>query len=88
MLNIFAVSPHLNPPLNNPGKVYVESISLKADMRVSSSVLYRTMVASVPTEVLRVADSKTINRTRLMGFFIVDGDCPRRLVRIILSSVR
>ena len=33
---------------------------------------------------LRVADSKTMNRTRLVGFFIVDGDCLRRLVRIIL----
>ena len=37
---------------------------------------------------LRVADSKTTNRTRLMGIFIVDGDCPRRLVRTIRSSVR
>ena len=35
--------------------------------------------------VLRVANSKTTNRTRLMGFFIVDGDCLRRLVRIILA---
>ena len=52
MLIIFAVSSHLNPPLNNPGKVYVESISLTAEMRVSSSVLCRTMVASGPTEVL------------------------------------
>ena len=32
---------------------------------------------------LRVADSRTTNRTRLLGFFIVDGDCLGRLVRII-----
>ena len=32
--------------------------------------------------VLRVADSRATNRTRLVGFFIVDGDCLRRLVRI------
>ena len=34
--------------------------------------------------VLREADSKTTNRTRLMDFFIVDGDCLGRLVRIYL----
>ena len=33
---------------------------------------------------LRVADSRTTNRTSLVGFFIVDGDCQGRLVRIIL----
>ena len=34
--------------------------------------------------VLRVADSKTTNCTRLMDFFMVDGDCLRRLMRIYL----
>ena len=34
--------------------------------------------------VLRVADSKTTNCTRLMDFFIVHGDCLRRLARIYL----
>ena len=37
---------------------------------------------------LRVVNSKTKNRTRLRGFFIVDGNCLRRLVRIVWSSVR
>ena len=34
--------------------------------------------------VLRVADSKTMNCTRLMNFFIVDRDCQRRCMRIYL----
>ena len=38
--------------------------------------------------VLRVADSKTMNRNRVIYFFIIEGDCLRRLVRIIWSSVR
>ena len=37
---------------------------------------------------LRVADSRITNRTRLVGFFIVDGDCLRRLVRIILVKCK
>ena len=49
LLNIFAVSPHLHPLLNNPTKVYVESISVKAQLRATCSVQYRTMVASGPT---------------------------------------
>ena len=36
------------------------------------------------SSLLRVADSNTTNGTRLVGFFIVDGDCLRRVVRNIL----
>ena len=35
---------------------------------------------------LRVVDSRATNRTRLVGFFIVDGDCLRRLVRIYFGQ--
>ena len=42
---------------------------------------YFRLLSSQP---LRVANSKTMNRTRLMDFLIIDGDCLRRLVRIIL----
>ena len=52
LLNIFAVSPHLHPLLNNPTKVYVESISIKAQLRATSCVQYRTMVVSGPTALL------------------------------------
>ena len=52
LLNIFAVSPHLHPLLNNPTKVYVESISVKAHLRATCSVQYRTMVASGQTALL------------------------------------
>ena len=50
LLNIFAVSPQLAPPLDNPAKVYVESITFKAQMRAFSAVQYRTMIASGPTD--------------------------------------
>ena len=50
--NIFVVSTHLHPLLNNPTKVYVESISVKAQLRATCSVQYRTMVASGPTALL------------------------------------
>ena len=49
---IVTISTHLNPLLNNPTKVYVESISVKAQLRATCSVQYRTMVASGPTALL------------------------------------
>ena len=52
LLNIFAVSPHLHPLLNNPTKVYIESISVKAQLRATCSVQYRAMVASGRTALL------------------------------------
>ena len=50
LLNIFAVAPQLTPPRNNPAKVYVESITVKAQIRASSAVQYRTMIVSGPTD--------------------------------------
>ena len=52
LLNIFAVSRHLHPLLNNPTKVYVGSISVGAHLRAICSVRYRTMIASQPTALL------------------------------------
>ena len=52
LLNIFAVSPHLHPLLNNPTKVYIESISVKAKLRATYRVQYGTMVPSGPMALL------------------------------------
>ena len=52
LLNIFAVPPHLHPLLNNPTKVYIESMSVKAQLRATCGIQYRTMVASEPTALL------------------------------------
>ena len=49
---IVTISTHLNPLLNNPTKVYVESISVKAQLRATSSIQYRMMVALESTALL------------------------------------
>ena len=52
LLNIFAVSIYLHPLLNNPTKVYVESIRVEVKLRATCSVQYRTMGASGRTALL------------------------------------
>ena len=57
LLNVFDVSPNIHLPLHNPGKVYVESISVEASMRATSTVQYRMLVASRPTDSLTASFS-------------------------------
>ena len=44
--------PATPPALNNPTNVYMESISVKGQMRPTCSVQYRTMIASGPMALL------------------------------------
>ena len=57
LLNVFDLSPHLQPPLNNSSTVYLESISVQASMWATSTIQYRMMVASGPTDSLSTSFS-------------------------------
>ena len=52
LLDVFSTSAQLTPPLRDPSKVFVESITIKGEMQITSAVLYLTIVAYGPTGVL------------------------------------
>ena len=60
------------------GKLQFQNVIQTRKMRRKARCIKLTTRLS---SLLRVVDSKTMNRARLMDFFIVDGDCLRRLVR-------
>ena len=63
-------------------KYYDQRATAQSDIDIGDLVMLNAK--NIMNKLLRVADSKKTNRTRLMSFFIVDGDCLRRLVGIIL----
>ena len=50
LCNLFSTA--LTPALQDPSKVYVEYLAIKAEMRLFSSVLHRSIVASGPLDAL------------------------------------
>ena len=52
LLDVFSTSAQLTPPLRDPSKVFVGTITIKGEMQITSAVLYRTMVVYGPTGVL------------------------------------
>jgi len=53
LCNLFSTA--LAPALRDPSKVYYEYLSIKAEVRILSSVLHRSMVATGPLIVLVAA---------------------------------
>jgi len=49
------LSTALTPALRDPSKVYIEYLAIKAEMRLVSSVLHRSIVASGPLDALAAA---------------------------------
>ena len=50
LCNLFSTA--LTPTLPDPSKLYIEYLTIKAEMRLVSSVLHRSMVASQPLNIL------------------------------------